>query len=382
MLNLDNPYDPNSTATATVRSVTADDYAALQAFVTQTVGSTSLLEQHWSRARYRSDFTIIVLHDGEIVGCALLGHIRLRIGAATLEAGIVDLFATTDQGDLATALIGAMLSVLRDADLPLALITGDPATFEPFGFAPFQLREHVQGWQVTPSSSTLRAITADDGDEVAAIYAQSYAALPLGEMRAAPDWRAWLAAHPHAQVQEDGRGRITAYAVVARGTITEAAAVDSGAAQALLSALANVVLALPLAHPVARAALWLGGVGTTTVSTTDSDPPRLAGVVDLPVLLEQLIPAFDERLSRSRYAQWSGNIQIELETERVTLAIDNGRATVIDGARPADVRLRRVKLPALTQLLLGQRDAAAARASGGLDCDDAALGLLDIIFPV
>jgi hypothetical protein len=72
---------------------------------------------------------------------------------------------------------------------------------------------------------------------------------------------------------------------------------------------------------------------------------------------------------------------MELETERITLAFAEGRATVIDGSRPADLRLRQITLPALAQLCLGYRVAADLRATGGLACDDSALGLLDVLFP-
>ena len=103
--------------------------------------------------------------------------------------------------------------------------------------------------------------------------------------------------------------------------------------------------------------------------------------MDLPAALEALAPEFEPRLERSRYAGWSGNLRVEIETERVTLAFVEGRAAVIDGSRPADVRLRQVGLPALAQLLLGYRAAADLRATGGLDCDDSALGLVDALFP-
>ena len=55
---------------------------------------------------------------------------------------------------------------------------------------------------------------------------------------------------------------------------------------------------------------------------------------------------------------------------------------MIDGSRPADLRLRQITLPALAQLCLGYRAAADLRATGGLACDDSALGLLDALFPV
>jgi hypothetical protein len=107
----------------------------------------------------------------------------------------------------------------------------------------------------------------------------------------------------------------------------------------------------------------------------------MAGVADLPAMLEALAPELAARLARSRYAGWSGGLRLELDTGRATLLLDDGRVAVVDGTRPADVRLRRVTLPALAQLLLGYRAAADLRATGGLDCDDAALGLIDGLFP-
>lgn len=107
----------------------------------------------------------------------------------------------------------------------------------------------------------------------------------------------------------------------------------------------------------------------------------MAGVVDLPAMLEALAPEFERRLARSRYADWSGNLRVELLTERITVTVAAGSVSVIDGSRPADVRLRNITLPAIAQLCLGYRDAADLRATGGLACDDAALGLIDTLFP-
>jgi hypothetical protein len=137
-------------------------------------------------------------------------------------------------------------------------------------------------------------------------------------------------------------------------------------------------MALSPWHPVAQAALHLGGEGRLSAA----DQTTLAGVVDLPMLLAALAPELEQRLAGSRYTGWSGNLRVEIATERITLALEAGRATIIDGSRPADLRLRNVALPALAQLLLGYRATADLRATGGLACDDSALGLLDALFPV
>jgi len=176
-------------------------------------------------------------------------------------------------------------------------------------------------------------------------------------------------------------------------TIAEAAAADAGTARVLCNALRNytyaqglemLLLTLSPWHTVAQAALHLNGTARLAAHSARVDRQGsgdLAGVVDLPLLLEALAPEFERRLARSRYAGWSGNLRMEIETERITLAFAEGRATVIDGSRPADLRLRQITLPALAQLCLGYRVAADLRDTGGLACDDSALGLLDALFP-
>jgi hypothetical protein len=140
-------------------------------------------------------------------------------------------------------------------------------------------------------------------------------------------------------------------------------------------------MALSPWHSVAQAALHLGGVAQINVTPAHAGRVALAGVVDLVGMLEALTPEIERRLARSRYAGWSGNLRIEIATERITLALESGRAAVIDGSRPADVRLRQLALPALAQLCLGYRAASDLRATGGLACDDSALGLIDALFP-
>jgi hypothetical protein len=245
----------------------------------------------------------------------------------------------------------------------------------------------------------LRPALDTDLDDIAALYEACYSALPLTELRAAPDWRHWLAGDRAVWALDDSRRRLIAYAAMegdaAEGQpgaldVHEAAAADAGAARALCLALLGhahrqgyrqMHMRLSPWHVVAQAALQLSG-GIELSAPEPSDRTPLAGVVDLPLLLEALAPELERRLARSRYAGWSGNLRVELETERITLALAEGRVEVIDGSRPADLRLRQLTLPALAQLCLGYRAAADLRATGGLACDDSALGLLDALFPV
>lgn len=380
------------------------DLARLRAFAAaRGADALRVLEQHLARPRYRPDFTRLAERAGQIAGYALLAHERLRLGAATLEAGrIMALDAALAQDDpgVFAALLGDCLRVLVDEGLPLVLVWGPTETYAPFGFAPYRLHAAVHLTSragAIENALPLRRAAEDDIDDLAALHEATYHALPLTEMYAPPDWRFRLADGEQILAIDDQRGRLIAYCAIAHEKdhvrISEAAAADAGAARALCSAMqahAHTVgqPGLPMAlspwHVVAQAALQLNGHVRLIAPSDGVDRQgygQIAGVVDLPLLLEALAPEFERRLAGSRYTGWSGNLRLEIETERITLAFAEGRATVIDGSRPADLRLRQVTLPALAQLCLGYRVAADLRATGGLACDDSALGLLDALFP-
>jgi predicted N-acetyltransferase YhbS len=344
-------------------ATTPEDLARLREFIGTRGAAVGLLDQHLAGPRYRPALTRLAERDGMLAGCALLSHRRLQLSVATIDTGAIDFFAAPDDEPSLIALLGDCLGALVDQGLPLAMLRGNTAAFAPFGFASFCFATTT--WLPAAGVGTaaaLRPVDEDDLDDLAALYAASYHGLPLAEARAAPDWRAWLAAKPGAMALEDSRRRLVAYALVAEGVtdlrIDEAAAADAGAARALLAALRQharaaeqqrLELALAPGHVVARAALYEGAV-THISAAHDGDDTLLAGIVDLPGLLDALAPAFERRLARSRYAGWNGNIRVEIETERIVLALQDGRAEMIDGSRPADVRQRRGTLTALAQL--------------------------------
>jgi sterol carrier protein len=391
----------------TIRAATPDDRVRLHAFVAAERGDPAVrdLERHLARPRYRPQFTCIAEQADALVGYALIGHERRRLGAATLETGCIEqIYTNPSQPNQAMfeALMGGCLGTLLDHALPLATLRGPAELIAPFGFAPYRFGSTVviaaTARSHTAETDALRTASASDQEDLAALYEASYHELPLSEIRAAPDWRAWLSDGRAAVALDDSRGRMVGYALIGmrpardKLRIVEAAVADSGAARALCAALLErataegrpgLYLALPAAHPLARAALHMGGTAqlTATPAGDHAGQADMAGVVDLPGMLEALAPEFERRLATSRYADWNGNLRVELETERITLTLASGRVTVIDGSRPADVRLRTIALPALAQLCLGYRDAADLRATGGLACDDSTLGLIDSLFP-
>ena len=107
----------------------------------------------------------------------------------------------------------------------------------------------------------------------------------------------------------------------------------------------------------------------------------LLGVLDLPMMLTALIPAFEQRLRASAYAQWNGGVRIEISDERAMIMVTNGKVTVIDGTREADVRIKQVELLALAQMTFGYRSIGGLRRAGLLVCDDTELPLCEVLFP-
>src|SRR5215216_8003545 len=109
-------------------ATTPADLDRLRMFVAmRNAAALSILERHLARPRYRPALTRIAERDGQIAGYALIGHVRLRLGAATLEAGRIaalDVGSAQDDPDRFVALLGDCLRVLMEEGLPLATLHG------------------------------------------------------------------------------------------------------------------------------------------------------------------------------------------------------------------------------------------------------------------
>src|SRR5262245_31934759 len=102
---------------------TPDDLDRLRIFLAGRGVAPDELERHLAGPRYRPALTRIAERDGAVAGCALIGHRRLRLGAALLEAGAIQRLDAPDGIAGFTALLGDCLGALVDEALPLALAT-------------------------------------------------------------------------------------------------------------------------------------------------------------------------------------------------------------------------------------------------------------------
>jgi len=149
---------------------TPDDLARLRAFVTtRDAKALSELERHLARPRYRPTFTRIAERAGQVTGYALIGHERLRLGVAALDAGRIaalDIGSTPDDPSVFAVLLGDCLRVLVEEGLALATLHGPVADYGSFGFAEYLFKSVAKYWNLDHERHDLLSPVAEaDLDE-------------------------------------------------------------------------------------------------------------------------------------------------------------------------------------------------------------------------
>jgi hypothetical protein len=369
------------------------------------------VERHLSHPRYRAGLTRFIAADDGIVCAALLQHDRRRIDGAVIDAGTIISILTQPKyrgqglfGNLSRNCLG----YFRDESIPLAQASGPVVLLAPAGFAPICYHAIVtlpaRLAAELPANGRVRGMTEADLPDVAALYADNYAALAASADLAPGEWRWRLPDLAAAVIWVDESGAVAAYAVrdkpagAARQRIAEAAAADTRSALALLQALGAetlqaapdipdaepaLQLALPLRHPAARAALLAGGTARVCAPLETGDfagNEDQAIVVDLPGALRALAPAFMCRLQSSHYAGWQGRIGIDTEDQAANLEISPGGVRVA----PRDAFVSDalyMPTPLLAPLCLGTYGARDLTAWPDVSGSGALLGLLDVLFP-
>jgi hypothetical protein len=362
--------------------------AAQQAQVTAAFGAL----EAWERMpRYRAACIAIGWHESTPVACTVVAHERLLIGNATVEVGVLRhhaVAAGAGPGILAELLMQQALVLLAEGIACLAL-HGAVAEWQSVGFAPVSYLNQIV-WPTTSTSHALAPgsyqVCVPDADQMTIIrsmqLSQSLIGYPhiVDVVRAEPS--SWLLSWGRdGQLQAAVELLTTPHEThIVRGVAChQGAALD--AVMALMHApdvVRPVRMALPFRHPLSQAAVQCHASIVQALPTTHT---TLLGVLDLPAMLTALIPAFQERIRASAYADWQGGVRIEISDERAMIVVAGGEITVIDGSRDAHVRMRHVEVPALAQLLLGFRSVAMLRRMGMLACDDTELPLLEILFP-
>jgi hypothetical protein len=345
----------------------------------------------WMQAARTRPSTIVVAFQHQVPVAALVTHHdRVAVGPAVLDVAVVrQMIHTTDVAhEVIVQMVMHQAMMFIEEGLGLVLVHGDVSAWSHYGFAPVSHRVRV-AWRseipalaAAPNRAQYAVPTTTERQLI-----QTMALTGRSVDVRIVDWAAWP---PRPWLLLYGNdGQLCAAAdIVTQGAetvVVYAVASDDGAASDLVGQLlhsglvpAPIVIQLPYTHAVTQMALHHHGV--LQVATVGVQAVLL-GVLDLPMMLTALIPAFEQRLRASAYANWNGGVRIEISDERAMIMVTNGKVTVIDGTREADVRIKQVELSALSQMTLGYRSIGALRRAGLLLCDDTELPLCDVLFP-
>lgn len=347
------------------------------------------LDQWLQMARLRASSIAIAWQGDAPCGLSVISHDRIRVGASLVDVATLRHSAKADghSDELVVEMVMHQAQSLLSEGIGIVLVTGDVGFWSQFGFAPISLTvetrwSHAPRRGVSEPGSARVGVLSDNAHELvrSMLMAQSGEHVVMVES-ALPDTADWLQI-----VGRDGQLRAAAQLTTegAQTVVTRAAATDDGAAVDLVTALLehvgdaqNLVLRLPQSHQLTRMAQELHAV--TTVMTS-SNHAVMAGVIDLPMMLDALKPAFRQRILASAYAEWSGGVRVEISDERAMIMFDRGEVSVIDGTREASLRIKQVEVAALAQMAFGYRSIGALRRAGMLYCDDTELALCEAIF--
>jgi hypothetical protein len=345
----------------------------------------------WMQAARTRPSTIVVAFQHQLPVAALVTHHdRMAVGAAVLDVAVVrQVIHTTDVAhEVIVQMVMHQAMMFIEEGLGLVLVHGDVSAWSHHGFAPVSHRVRV-AWRgeipalaAAPNRAQLAIPTTAERQLI-----QSMALTDTHVAVRIVDWAAW-SQRPWLLLYGNDGQLCAAADIVTKGDetiVVQAVASDDGAASDLVSQLlhsglaaAPIVIQLPYTHAVTQMALHHHGVVQVATAGVQA---VLLGVLDLPMMLTALIPAFEHRLRASAYANWNGGVRIEISDERAMIMVSNGKVTVIDGTREADVRIKHVELSALAQMTLGYRSIGALRRAGLLLCDDTELPLCDVLFP-
>lgn len=338
--------------------------------------------------RARSSSVAIGWRESMIVAAVAISHERISVDGVLIDVAIVR-ETYCNHGEEFSIVVETLMNqalTLLDEGIGIILVNGHVAAWHQFGFAPVSydvaiaqadaptMSLHTQATVRTPSDAEWQTI-------VSMAMLQHRTGIALYDVTL-PVRKPWVVL-----TGRDGQLRAAAAVMCDNHTCRVVAAVasDDGAAYDLMQQLWYTPLMphkptvrLALDHAFARAAVAQYGIISLHSATAHG---MLAGVIDLPTMLNALVPVFEKRLRHSVYAEWSGGVRIEISDERAMLMIDHGSVHVIDGTREADVRLKQVDVAALAQLAFGYRSVALLRRFGMVMCDDTELALFDILFP-
>jgi putative acetyltransferase len=120
-----------------VRAESAADFAAIAAVVEAAFGrpqEARMVDAIRASADFVPDLSLVVEHEGEIVGHVVLSYVSLEDGTPLLELGPISVRPDRQGAGFGGMLVRAGLEAADARGEPLVLVLGEPAYYGRFGF--------------------------------------------------------------------------------------------------------------------------------------------------------------------------------------------------------------------------------------------------------
>ncbi len=333
-----------------------------------------------------------LLVDDKPVSSLILFDLRMGIGGVPLRCGGIGGVSTPRAQRMhgySRRVLAHSVEVMRAEGYEIAALFGIPDYYHRFGFASALVEGEIvlatRDAELAVARYPVREFEPADARAIAELYV-AHCAVRNGYIVRDPETWTGIAKgagwsdRVGTYVALDG-DRVVGYASYTldarRFGLGEVVAVNASIYSTLLAEAARRAIAfrveripvqLPPDDPFCRPCRRYGAEIKVTYARCAGGMVRL---IDQTAVLHKLQPLLAGRLAASPLADWQGSLVLETELGSGTLTFGNaGRAV-------------RARIPqgTLTQLLLGYRDVADVAFEGDLEAEDAAVPLLDALFP-
>ncbi len=326
---------------------------------------------------------------------------QMRIGSSLVKMGGIAGLETRKEHRMkgyARALMSDSVKYMQDEGFDISMLFGIPDFYPKFGYSTALASHRVsictRDAEKAPRRYETREFQEGDCDAVLRIYHDNNATRTCAVLRTRKDWRGFKKGTRYGEpakafVVEDRSGEVIGYAAFDyskdKVNIVEIGAERDDVFGTLLNEFARMAIALRVesinvfAPPDHSFTEYCHRYGCESWSRYPKASDGMMRIINLRSLFEKIREELQQRVSNSKFKNYTGSFEIRTNIGKVTLAIKDGHLEIMEEQRAESL----LDLPQakLTQLIVGYRsirdilNSSAVKASGNIE------SLIKIFFP-